>query len=246
MPDVKFSIAFVAGIISFFAPCVLPLIPSYIAYVSGISLNDLKVFGYPHYLKRLLVSSLFYILGFSLVFVLLGTTAASIGIYLRRYDFLIQRIGGVIILIMGLELSGFVNLSLLAKERKAKLPKWTDNWGYLRSFLVGFIFATAWTPCVGVILGSILTLAAVSKTAFQGATLLFVYSLGILIPFMIVSLTLASAPKYLKIIGKHIGIISKISGMFLAFLGLLLFTDTYKYLNAWLFEIAFRLGYRIR
>ncbi len=246
MFNVNFPVAFMAGLISFFAPCVVPLLPAYVGYVTGVSLEDLKSRGYVFFRKKLLISSIFYILGFSIVFVLLGTAAAGFGSVLRRYDFLIQRIGGLIILILGLDFAGILNIPLLTSQFQFKLPSWVNKLGYFRAFFLGLVFATAWTPCIGVVLGAILTLAAVSGTALQGATLLFVYSLGISIPFLIVSLTLASAPKYLTFISKHIEIITKVAGLLLSVLGLLLLTDTYKYLNSWLFEIAFRLGYTVR
>ena len=246
MFDINFPVAFGAGVVSFFAPCVVPLLPAYIGYVTGVSLNELKEKGYAPFRKKLLVSSVLYILGFSIVFVLLGTAAASVGSAFRRYDFLIQRVGGLIILILGLEFAGILHLPFLAREKKFQLPSWTEKLGYSRAFFVGIVFATAWTPCVGAVLGSILALAAVTGTAVQGATMLFVYSLGISIPFMVVSFTLASAPKYLSFITKHIGTISKTAGFILAALGILLLTDTYKFLNSFLFEIAFKLGYQIR
>lgn len=246
MLDLNFSVAFGAGVVSFFAPCVVPLLPAYIGYVTGVSLNELKEKGYAPFRKELLASSVLYILGFSIVFVLMGTAAASIGSALRRYDFLIQRVGGLIILILGLEFAGILHLPFLARERKFQLPAWTEKLGYSRAFFIGIVFATAWTPCVGAVLGSILALAAVSGTALRGATMLFVYSLGISIPFMIVSLTLASAPKYLSFISRHIAVIVRIAGLILAALGILLLTDTYKYLNSWLFEVFFKFGYQIK
>jgi cytochrome c-type biogenesis protein len=246
MFDLNIPIAFGAGLVSFFAPCVVPLLPAYIGYVTGVSVKDLKEKGYEKFRKQMLVSSLFYILGFSVVFVILGSAIASLGGVLRTYDHIIQRVGGLIILILGLEFAGFLNFPFLAKTRQFVLPQWVNKLGPLRAFVIGLIFATAWTPCVGAILGSILSLAAVSGTAFRGATLLFVYSLGISLPFLIVSMTLIAAPKYLSIINKHVGKISLVAGIILAILGLLLLTDTYKYLNSWLFEVAFRFGYEIR
>ncbi len=246
MININFAVAFGAGLVSFFAPCVIPLLPAYVGYVAGVSAKDLKEKGYGPYRKKIIISSLFYILGFSLVFVLLGTVSASIGLTLRRYDYLIQRIGGVIIMILGLEFAGVFHLPFLARTRQFSLPGWTNKLGQFRAFVVGFIFATAWTPCIGAVLGSILALAAVTGTASRGAALLFVYSLGISLPFMIVSLTLAQAPKYLGFINKRIGTISKFAGIILAIIGLLLLTDTYKYLNSWLFQVAFSLGYTIK
>lgn len=246
MINLNLPVAFGAGVVSFFAPCVVPLLPAYIGYVTGVSLQDLKHQGYAPFRKKLLISSLLYILGFSLVFVLLGSAAASIGTILRRYDFVIQRIGGFIILILGLEFAGILHIPFLSRQAQFKLPTWANRLGYARAFFIGLVFATAWTPCVGAVLGSILALAAVTGTVAKGATLLFVYSLGISLPFMLVSLTLASAPKYLGFVSKHIGTIAKIAGVLLAILGLLLLTNTYKYLNSWLFAIAFKLGYQIK
>ncbi|OGM30982.1 hypothetical protein A2630_04840 [Candidatus Woesebacteria bacterium RIFCSPHIGHO2_01_FULL_44_10] len=246
MFNLNLPIAFGAGVISFFAPCVVPLLPAYIGYVTGVSLQDLQTRGFALFRRKLLISSVLYILGFSLVFVAVGTAAATVGSVLRQYDFIIQRVGGTIILILGLEFAGVLKIPFLARPAQFKLPAWARNLGYARAFVVGVIFATAWTPCIGAVLGSILTLAAVSGTAVTGATLLFVYSLGISVPFLIVALTLASAPKYLKFVSKNIGIIAKIAGLLLAILGLLLLTNTYRFVNSWLFEIAFRLGYTIK
>jgi len=246
MLEINIPIAFGAGLISFFAPCVIPLLPAYVGYVTGVSLKELEKKGQSFYKKKIIISSLLYILGFSLVFVVLGTAAAGVGTYLRRNSLIIQRIGGLIILILGLEFAGIFHIPFLARTRKFTLPAWTEKLGNLRAFFIGFVFAVTWTPCVGAVLGSILTLAAVSSTASQGALLLFVYSLGISLPFLMVSLTLASAPKYLKFIGKKIGIISKIAGLILAILGVLLLTDTYKFVNFWLFETAFKWGYQIK
>lgn len=246
MLDLNYTVAFVAGLVSFFAPCVIPLLPAYVGYVTGVSLKELKEKGYAPYRRKMIITSIFYILGFSLVFVLLGTAAASFGLALRRYDFIIQRVGGLIILILGLQFAGILHFSFLSRTQQFKMPTWTEKLGHFRAFFIGIVFATAWTPCVGAVLGSILALAAVTGTVAEGASLLFVYSLGISIPFMVVSLTLASAPKYLKFVNKHVVTISKIAGMLLAIIGLLLLTDTYKYLNSWLFEVAFNLGYVIK
>lgn len=246
MFDVSFPIAFVAGVVSFFAPCVVPLLPAYVGYVTGVSAKDLQTQGYERYRTKLLISSIFYILGFSLIFVILGTAAAGVGQSLRQFDDAIRIIGGALILVLGLNFAGLLPLPALATEHKFKLPSWVDKLGYGRAFLIGIVFATAWTPCVGAVLGAILSLAAISQTVTTGASLLFVYSLGISIPFMVVSLTLAQAPRYLSVISRNIGPISKVAGLILALLGLLLLTNTYRFVNAWLFQLAFSLGYQIR
>lgn len=246
MFELNFPLAFLGGLVSFFAPCVLPLLPAYVGFVTGVSTYQLKKKGYSFFRKRMTFSSFLYILGFSFVFVLLGTAAAGVGSTLRRYDFIIQKVGGIIILVLGLEFAGIIKLPLLARTKRFSLPSWANKVGEGRAFLVGVIFATAWTPCIGPVLGSILALAAVSGTAAHGAALLFVYSLGISLPFMLVSLTLASAPKYLSFINKHVGVIARVSGLILAALGILLITNTYRFVNSWLFEVAFRLGYEIK
>jgi len=246
MIDVNIPIAFMAGVVSFFAPCVLPLIPAYVGYVAGVSLKDLEIQGYGTYLKKIIISSFFYVLGFSLVFILLGTAIAGFGGIFRRYDFLIQRVGGAIILLMGLEFAGILKIPFFAKEKKIELPTWVNNLGYLRSFLIGIVFGVSWSPCVGAILGSILSLAAISATFYKGTLLLLFYSLGISFPFILVSLTLASAPKYIKVLTKYSGKISLVAGIILSILGFLLLTNTYKYLDLWLFNTALRFGYPIK
>lgn len=246
MFDISFPIAFTSGIISFFAPCVVALLPAYIGYITGVSLQDLQTYGFEKFKTRLLISSIFYILGFSLIFVVLGTAAAGIGQILRMYDSVIRIVGGALMFILGLNIAGLLPIGFLSKERKVTLPTWVNNLGYARASLLGVVFATAWTPCVGAILGSILSLAAVSQTAAFGALLLFIYSLGISIPFITVALTIAHAPKYIPFIAQKIGPISSISGIILAILGILLITNTYRFLNAWLFQLAFALGYQIK
>lgn len=247
MPDLNLAIAFGAGLVSFFAPCVVPLLPAYIGYVSGVSFAELaKKEGYARFRNKILLSSIIYILGFSLVFVALGTAAAGFGMVFRQYDFWIQRLGGFLIVIFGLNFAGILKIPFLSLGRQFKLPAAVEHLGYARPLLVGVIFATAWTPCVGAVLGAILALAATTQTAVAGGLLLFVYSLGISIPFILVSLTLTQAPKYLGVINRHLGKVTLVAGLLLAGIGLLLLTDTYKFVNSWLFSIAFKLGYQIR
>lgn len=234
MIEVNIFIAFFAGLISFFAPCVIPLLPVYVGYITGISIKEFRENGYAKYRKKMLISSLSYVAGFSLVFVILGSAIAGLGGFLRLYAVDVQRIGGLIILILGLQMAGVFRIPQLSKSRQIVLPDWLKKLGYFRAFVIGVVFATIWSPCVGAILGSILALAAVESTAISGAFLLFVYSLGISIPFLVVSMCMVSAPKYLKFINKHIEVINKISGMVLAILGLLLVSDSYKYLNSYI------------
>ena len=245
MFDISFPVAFVGGVASFFAPCVILLLPTYIAYITGVSLGEIKNSNVSDYRGKLISSAFLYILGFSIVFVLLGIAASGIGGLLRDYQVAIQKIGGILIIIFGLQNGGFVRFSIL-NYGGLKFPGWVNGLGNFRSFFIGVLFALIWTPCVGVILGSILTLAAVSGQIINGALLLFIYSLGISFPFLIVALTLVQAQRYLGWFSKHILAVSRIVGILLIVLGILLLTDTYKYVNGWIFTLAFALGYGVR
>lgn len=231
MQIVSIPVVFAAGVVSFFAPCVLPLLPAYIAYVLGSNSN--------RDFKHNLTTSAFYVLGFTLVFVLLGVAAGGIGLLLRKNTLLIQQLGGILIIMFGIEYSGIYNFHFLIKERKFRLPAWVERLGVLRAFVIGVLFAITWSPCVGPVLGSVLALAAVSMTTYTGALLLFVYSLGISIPFLLISVALNHAPERLKIVKKHIGTITKISGIVMIIIGLLLITGTYKYLSGWINQLFF-------
>ena len=232
--EVSIPIAFVAGLVSFFAPCVVPLLPAYIAYITGVSVTELQKNNFDTYRKKIFISGIFYVIGFSLIFVIMGTAAASVSGYFFHNRSTIQQIGGLIIIIMGIHFSGIFRFNVLSKSKYIHLPKWSEKLGYLRSFLLGIIFAAVWSPCVGVVYGSILALAALTGTAVQGAFLLFIYSLGISIPFLLVSMTLAVSPKYLKIIEKYFDKIALVSGVLLVILGILLITDAFGDLNNWL------------
>lgn len=229
-------IAFLGGLVSFFAPCVVPLLPAYISYVTGVSLKDLKGKGYEPFRKKLIGSSLFYILGFSLIFVLLGGIAGNIGGALRLYARQIQILGGILMIVFGLDVIGFLQVGFLSKERKISLPKWGGTVGYLKAFLLGVIFAAAWTPCIGPILGSILALAATSSSGISGAILLFIYSLGISLPFLVISLTLASAPKYIKSFQNILFKSTKIAGYVLIAIGVTLVLGWYAHINAFVLQ----------
>lgn len=256
MQELNVLVAFTSGVVSFFAPCVVPLLPAYVGYISGVSLNELKEKqDIGRYRRQIFVSSLFYIFGFSIVFMILGTTAASLGSVLRTQGVWIQRIGGILVMLFALNFIGVLKFPGFNFGQQLKLPSWAEKLGYGRAFLIGIIFATAWTPCVGAVLGSILTIAAVSQTAATGALLLFVYSLGISIPFLIISAALAQAPGLLRVFNRYLKPISIVAGLILFVIGFLLFNNTvglisenltYNRLNSLLFEAAFSLGYEIK
>ncbi|MCK4829963.1 cytochrome c biogenesis protein CcdA [bacterium] len=217
---VSFSAAFAAGLLTFLSPCILPLIPVYISYITGVSFDELKEGGSRAIRKKTLVHSLFFILGFSLVFVALGASASYLGRFLIEYKAVIARIGGALIIIFGLYLMGVFKLGFLDRERKLTFK--FQKGSKFSSVLFGIIFAAAWTPCVGPILGSILVLAGIRNSMFEGIWLLSIYSLGIAVPFIISALLISSFLAHFARFKKYMFAVKFICGLLLIIIGLLL------------------------
>lgn len=225
--------AFIAGILTFLAPCTLPLVPGYLGFISGTSLNDLKDPGKSKRVRRkIFLNGLFFMIGFSVVFIAMGTLIGLIGAtVLAPYRLWLGRIGGFFVIIFGLFMMNILKIPTFNKERQFRVPTIFGRGNPFNSFVLGSSFAFGWTPCVGPILGSVLTLAAVSTSAGQGAILLTVFSLGLAIPFLAIALGIGSASQYLNKISKYLNIVSIIGGAFLIFLGILLVTDS---MGAWI------------
>ena len=224
---ISYIVAFSAGILTFLSPCLLPIIPSFIAYITGISLSDMNDPGKKAAAKKkAIVHSLCFITGFSIIFISLGLTATFIGKALFHYQKIIQMAGGLLIILFGLYLTGILKLDFLGKELKIKFK--SEGASYLGSFLIGVTFAAAWTPCAGPILGSILLLAGTKTSIVEGAKLLSVYSLGIAVPFFLTALLINTFVAHLNRLKKFIGVVNIISGIFLIIVGILIMTD---YLN---------------
>ncbi len=222
--NVSYLVAFTAGFFTFLSPCFLPLIPAYIVYITGISFEDLAKTGKTGEVrKRTIMHSLAFIVGFSTIFVLLGLTASVIGKVLFKFQNIIRMAGGVLVILFGLNLMGILNFNFLLKERKLHLAH--KGVGYFSSFLIGVTFAAAWTPCAGLILGSILVLAGTKASLAAGATFLIAYSLGIAVPFFISSLVINSFTLYIKKAQKFISAMTYISGIFLILVGIAVLTN---------------------
>lgn len=237
MANVPFFIALAAGFLSFLSPCVLPLLPSYLSFITGVSLEELIQGGKDSRMRKItIINSLIFIFGFSLVFVLLGTSASLVGNILFRYQIWITRIGGIFIIIFGLHLTGVLNLSLLQRDKRIHLGR--RPLGYLGSFLAGIVFAAGWSPCIGPILGAILFYAASQDSILLGISLLAVYSLGLAVPFFLSSLALQIFLEYYAKLRKHLRLVSLISGGLLIAVGVLLATNNFALLslglNRWL------------
>ena len=237
MSNVPFFIALAAGFLSFLSPCVLPLLPSYLSFITGVSLEELIQRGKDSRMRKItIINSLIFIFGFSLVFVLLGTSVSLVGNILFRYQIWITRIGGIFIIIFGLHLTGVLNLSLLQRDKRIHLGR--RPLGYLGSFLAGIVFAAGWSPWIGPILGAILFYAASQDSILLGISLLAVYSLGLAIPFFLSSLALQIFLEYYAKLRKHLRLVSLISGGLLIAVGVLLATNNFALLslglNRWL------------
>jgi cytochrome c-type biogenesis protein len=224
MKDISFPLAFLAGVLSFLSPCVLPLIPSYVSFITGISFEDLTSDVDKKRIRYLTITnSIAFISGFSAVFVALGASSSAIGSLLYEYLNLIRIIGGILIIIFGLFIAGFLKLDFLMKDKKLHLAG--KPAGYIGTFFVGMTFAAGWSPCIGPILGTILVYAGSKGSAFYGLKFLAVYSLGLALPFFISAIAINSFLIYSKRLVRYMRIIMIISGLLLIIFGIMLLTD---------------------
>ena len=227
--EIGIAIAFTAGLLSFLSPCVLPLVPSYLTFVTGMSLEDLQE-GVNR--RATFVHSILFVLGFSAIFVLLGAAASFLGQFFRYYEVWIARVGGVIIILLGMHLAGVFRLTPLMREKRVHLAD--KPVGYLGTFGVGLAFGAGWTPCIGPILGGILTYGFSQDTMWAGVGLLSVYSLGLAVPFLLASLALDWFLQVFKRFRRWMPVVEKASGVLLIVLGLLLLTGRFTVLSAYL------------
>ncbi|MDP2606964.1 MAG: cytochrome c biogenesis protein CcdA [Deltaproteobacteria bacterium] len=232
MTEVNALVAFVAGVFSFLSPCVLPLIPSYLSFISGVSLEEMRGEQTLGRVKwRVVLNSSAFILGFSLVFVSLGASASYLGSLFLGYRDVIRTVGGIFILVVGLYLMGVFKIATL--ERYLQFNLSNKPAGYLGSVLVGITFAVAWTPCVGPILGAVLTVAGASADVGRGVFLLASYAAGLGLPFFLSALAINSFFQFSQAFRRYIRAFHVASGVLLAIVGVLLLTDYMTFLNAY-------------
>jgi cytochrome c-type biogenesis protein len=227
--SITLVIALSAGVLSFLSPCVLPLVPSYLSFVTGMSLEDLQ--GAPDR-KEVMLHSVLFVVGFSAIFMVLGATASFLGQFLLAYEVWIARIGGVLIIVLGLHLLGVFRLTPLLREKRVHLAD--KPAGVLGTLAVGAAFGAGWTPCIGPVLGAILTLAGTSDTVWAGVGLLGVYSLGLAVPFLLTALALNWFLTAFARFRRFIPVMEKASGLLLVGLGLLLMTGWFTILSSYL------------
>lgn len=231
--NVSIFVALSAGVISFLSPCILPLIPSYIAFITGISIEELSLEeSLRQVRKKVIANSLMFILGFSLVFIALGASATFLGKFLFRNIRWFEIIGGALVILFGIHFTGIFRLRFLDREKKVHLKK--KPLGYLGTCLVGIAFGAGWTPCVGPILGSILTMAATTQNILKGIVLLAFYSIGIGVPFFLSGLIIHRFFEYFKAIRKYFKVITVAGGVLLIIVGILLISGYFSSMSAYL------------
>jgi cytochrome c-type biogenesis protein len=230
---------FSAGLVSFVAPCTLPLVPAYLAYAGGLAGLDLTDATTRQRARgRLLAGTLLFVIGFAIVFVLLGIAAGGIGHAVHSWGTAVQLVGGVLLVVFGLLLAGVIRLPWASRNYKFEVPQRMRRLGLAAALPFGVIFGIGWTPCVGPFLGAALSLAAVSAHAVQGAILLAAYALGLGVPFVVVALAWASYPGLARSLGRFGAASSRVAGLVIAALGIAVATGLYSHLTSFLAQYS--------
>jgi cytochrome c-type biogenesis protein len=238
--DVSILAALIAGLISFLSPCVLPLVPPYLVYLAGASLERFAdAEPEPRVRRETVLAALLFVAGFSTVFIALGASASLIGAILRAYSWVLSKIAGVAIIVMGLHFLGLAPIGLLMREKRAEIAKPVGLWG---AYAMGLAFAFGWTPCIGPILAAILAVAASEQTVAKGAGLLAVYSAGLGIPFVVAAIAIEPFAKFLSRFRAHLSRMEKVMGALLVLTGIAFLTDKVTEFGTWLLETFPKLG----
>ena len=235
MENVSLFAAFVAGVLSFVSPCMLPLVPGYLSFVSGVSLEEMRAGGNSvgtSSRRQVFIASIAFVIGFSLVFVALGASASAIGQYLMEHLSVLGKVAGVFIVLFGLHMMGVLRIDVLYREKRVQTQR--KPTGPLGALLVGIAFAFGWTPCIGPILAGILAIAAAQETIGQGVRLLAVYSAGLGIPFLITSLAINQFFQATARIRRYYQAIEVASGALLVAVGVLIFTNRFTIIAQYL------------
>ena len=240
MPNVSVAAALIAGMLSFLSPCVLPLVPPYLVYLTGTSLERFAdQEAEPQVKRQTLAAALLFVLGFSTVFVALGASASVIGALVRAYSGELAIVAGVGIIVMGLHFLGVTPIAWLMREKRFEVPKPANLWG---AYLMGLAFALGWTPCIGPILAAILAVAASEETVAKGAGMLAVYSLGLGIPFIAAALAVEPFAAFLARFRAHLGLVEKAMGGLLVLTGIAFLTGVVGQASFWLLDTFPMLG----
>lgn len=231
--DVSFPAAVLAGLISFLSPCVLPLVPPYLCFLAGATLEDLQRRDAARARRDALAASLLFCAGFSTIFILLGATASAFGTLLRRFNEPLSIVAGVAIIVMGLHFTGLFRIGLLYRQARVDVTRPPGLWS---AYVMGLAFAFGWTPCIGPILAAILAVAGSEATVAKGAALLAAYSVGLGVPFVIAAVAIGAFTAFLKRFRAHFGTVEKVAGVLLVLTGLAFLTGGMQSLSFWLIE----------
>ena len=238
--EVSYVAALIAGLVSFLSPCVLPLVPPYLVYLAGTSLERLAdQEAEPRVKRETVVAAALFVLGFSTVFVSLGASASAIGGLIRTYSGPLSTIAGIVIIVMGLHFLGVFQIAFLMREKRATVAKPVGLWG---AYVMGLAFAFGWTPCIGPILAAILAVAASEQTVTKGASLLAIYSLGLGIPFMLAAFAIEPFAAFLARFKKHLRRVEQAMGALLVLTGIAFLTGSINEMSVWLLEVFPGLG----
>lgn len=225
LQQISLLAAFTAGLLSFVSPCVLPLVPSYVSYITGLSVEQLASEEERHRYRRVIIlNSLLFIGGFSSVFIAFGASASLIGQLLITYQDVIRKLGGILIVVFGLYLLGVINLSFLRNEKRYHFSN--KPAGYLGSFVIGVAFAAGWTPCVGPVLGTILLYASTREGLWDGVALLTAYSVGLGLPFLLTAMGVNRFLDYFKQVRAYLWGVSAVSGVLLVAVGAMIYANS--------------------
>ena len=237
MFDVTFYGAFVAGLLSFLSPCILPIVPFYLSYLGGVGMNqiaaDAEITAAVR--RRAFLAACMFALGVITVFMGLGATATVFGQMVREYFDVLRWVAAAIIIAMGLHFLGVIRIGILYRQFRAEAGD-TSNVSLLGAFVIGLAFAFGWTPCVGPVLAAILFMAGGQETAGQGAALLFVYGAGMTLPFVVAALFIASFMRFMARFRKHLNTVEKAMGLLLILFGVLIATNSINYIAQWMLE----------
>ncbi len=228
--------AFFAGILSCVSPCTLPLMPAYLSYITGISVDQFSAEMSSVARRQVLFNAIAFVLGLSIIFTLLGASASALGNFLLVYQDWLARIGGVIIIIFGLHILGILRIGFLEQEKRLDFTKRRAS-GYFGSVIMGASFGVGWTPCVGPILGVILTMAAQTSSIAAGMLLLFIYAMGMSLPYILAGLMIGRLFDLIKGLGRHMSKVNAVSGVLVIFMGLLVFGGQFLQITLWFTRI---------
>ncbi len=235
MIEVTLAGALIAGLLSFLSPCVLPLVPAYLSYISGVSVNELRQQESNSIRRRALMQSAWFVSGFSLIFIALGVSATLLGQWLLMHMDILGKIAGAIIVVFGLHYIGLIRIPLLMMEARFE-AKGVDARHGIGALILGAAFAFGWTPCIGPILGAILAVAGVQSELMHGITLLLAYSLGLAIPFLLAALATDSFLRWSQGFKQYFSVIEKLAGGLLIVVGMMIFLGSFSMISGWLID----------